>query len=440
MKLILVSNLYPNSIDPNRGLFNMHLMQALSQAGHDVEIIAPVAYFPGRDKAPPPVETIDTRPWTLDQMSNPAIEDPSLPSSVFSLQSPLPSLQSSPVFHPRYLYTPGFLIHHHWRFYRHAVAPLLSQILSNQEPRTKNEKQRTRNQAPPQKSLQSTVCSLQSSPSPHIILGFVYPDAVAMDAVCRKLGVSYSVLVLGSDFRIRMQQPKFRPLVLDCLKQAPLIFCPGQALANDMAAAGIDAARIHFFNNGVDPAIFFADSTPRANELLFVGNLLPVKAPERIINAFHALPDLRSGGMKLVMIGSGPLKATLQQTAAQLGIPEGQIEWTGAIPQTQLADRMRKAKLLCLCSRSEGMPNVVTEALACGTPVVATAVGEVPYMLNDQNGIAIPEAETEPDTVAQLSTAIAKALATTYDHATIAAATQHYRWARAADTITTAIQ
>jgi len=271
----------------------------------------------------------------------------------------------------------------------------------------------------------------------HVILGFVYPDAVAMDAVCRKLGVSYSVLVLGSDFRIRMRQPKFRPLVLNCLKQAPLVFCPGKALAKDMVEAGI--ANIHPFNNGVDPTLFFADNTPRTNELLFVGNLVPVKAPERIIHAFHAMTDLRPGGLKLVMIGSGPLGATLQQTAASLGIPEGQIEWAGAIPQTALANRMRKASLLCLCSRSEGMPNVVAEALACGCPVVATAVGEVPYMLNAQNGITVTQGETEQDTIQALAKAIQQATNTNYDHTAIAAATNQYRWANAAEGIAQAI-
>ena len=429
MKIVLISNLYPNTNEPCRGLYNMHLMQAMREAGHAVEIIAPTAYLPGRDKPPPLTET-----WN-----------------------------GIPVYHPRYYYTPGFFIQHHWRMYRHAVAPLLRRQTEGQRLKTEDREhspqrtQRTQSETqdllsprrgrdphPLQKSLQlgrrspakrgeggSSVFSLQSS-SPHVILGFIYPDAVAMAGVCRALGLPYSVRVHGSDFRIRMQQPRFRPLIMRCLEQAPQILCPGQALKADIEKAGIDPGKITCFNNGIDPAIFYADGTPRRNEILFVGNLVGVKAPERILAAFHALADLRSGGLRLVMIGAGPMRGGLEQQAARLKIPVDQIEWTGALPQQEVAQRMRQAKVLCLCSRSEGMPNVVTEALACGCPVVATAVGEIPYMLHADNGIIVPPQPGDSATIQSLTAALSQALATPYDPAAIAAGTSEYRWEMAA--------
>jgi len=377
-RLLFISNLYPNSREPYRGLFNMHLLHALRALGHPIEVIAPVAYFPGRDHPPPRTET-----W-----------------------------EGITVHHPRYFYTPGFWIQHHWRSYRHAVTPLLRQRLA------------TPNQEPPQKSLQSSL--------PHAILGFLYPDAVAMAEVCRALGIPYSVLSLGSDFRIRMQQPHFRPLVLDCLQRAPRIFCPGQALRNDIRQAGISGDKITHFDNGIDPANFYADDTPRRNEILFVGNLVGVKAPERLLAAFGALTDLRSGGLRLVMVGSGPLRDALERQAAGLGIGPDQIEWVGSLPQAEVARRMRQARVLCLCSRSEGMPNVVVEALACGCPVVATAVGEIPYMLHAGNGCILPPQTDDATLIPALTDALRQALGTPYDHAAIAAATTPYRWEHAA--------
>jgi glycosyltransferase involved in cell wall biosynthesis len=100
---------------------------------------------------------------------------------------------------------------------------------------------------------------------------------------------------------------------------------------------------------------------------------------------------------------------------------------------------MRQARLLCLCSHAEGMPNVVAEALACGCPVIATSVGEIPYMLHEQNGIIVDPAEEDSQTVARLSTALRQALHKDYDHTAIAAATSHYRWEHAARIISKAI-
>jgi teichuronic acid biosynthesis glycosyltransferase TuaC len=291
--IIFISNLYPNSREPGRGLFNMHLMEALRAAGHEIEVIAPVAYFPGRDQPPPQTET-----W-----------------------------HGIPVYHPRYLYTPGLLIHHHWRMYRKAVTPILRARIQTAGTQTADHRLQTTDNI-------SHPTSLASRPPPiHVILGFIYPDAVAMDAVCRAMQVPYSVRVSGSDFRIRMQQPRFRPLVLDTLRQAPRIFCPGQALKQDMQQAGIDADKILPFLNGIDPAIFYAGQTPRRNEILFAGNLVSVKAPGRLLEAFHDLADLRSQGLRLVIVGAGPLRKSLERVARKRGLAPHEIEWTGPLPQ-----------------------------------------------------------------------------------------------------------
>ncbi len=91
----------------------------------------------------------------------------------------------------------------------------------------------------------------------HIILGFIYPDAVALAPFCRKLQLDYSVLVLGSDFRLRTRQSKFKNLVMTTLHKSPLIFCPGLALKDDMTTDGIEGSKIIPFNNGVDCKLFY---------------------------------------------------------------------------------------------------------------------------------------------------------------------------------------
>jgi len=122
--------------------------------------------------------------------------------------------------------------------------------------------------------------------------------------------------------------------------------------------------------------------------ILFVGNLLDVKAPDRALAAFaelaSQLPDVR-----LDVVGDGPLRRRLERQVAGLGLSE-RVSFHGRQPPATVAEMMRKSACLCLPSRSEGMPNVVLEALACGTPVVATPVGEAPVLVRDGvNGFVV---------------------------------------------------
>ena len=132
----------------------------------------------------------------------------------------------------------------------------------------------------------------------------------------------------------------------------------------------------------------------REQSILFVGNLVGVKAPERVVASFAKVAGRRPG-LLLDIVGDGRLKKKLQKQIVQLGV-DNRVTLHGRQLPDKVADMMRAASCLCLTSRSEGMPNVVVEALACGTPVVATAVGEVPYLIRDGvNGLVVGRSNTE---------------------------------------------
>jgi glycosyltransferase involved in cell wall biosynthesis len=78
-----------------------------------------------------------------------------------------------------------------------------------------------------------------------------------------------------------------------------------------------------------------------------------------------------------MVIGAGPLRATLEEQARKLGLSD-RVRFLGSLPQEQLADWYRSADLFVLPSHSEGVPNVLLEASACGTPWVASRVGGIP--------------------------------------------------------------
>jgi glycosyltransferase involved in cell wall biosynthesis len=114
-----------------------------------------------------------------------------------------------------------------------------------------------------------------------------------------------------------------------------------------------------------------------------------------------AIAELNALGLKTTctVVGDGPLKEQLQETAQTLGVA-GQTVFAGVCADP--ADYLKKASFFVLPSRSEGMPNVLLEAMACGLPIIATSVGGIPDIIRDGcNGLVIA-----PDDVPALRLAL----------------------------------
>ncbi len=103
----------------------------------------------------------------------------------------------------------------------------------------------------------------------------------------------------------------------------------------------------------------------------------------------------------------------------------------GWVNRDRLADLMTAADVFCLASFTEGWPNVVNEALACGTPVVATRVGAVPQMLPSEDYGSIVPARN----VAALEEALGRALARSWDRDRIAAWGRSRSWDTVAEEV-----
>src|SRR3546814_12112350 len=92
---------------------------------------------------------------------------------------------------------------------------------------------------------------------------------------------------------------------------------------------------------------------------------------------------------RLAFVGDGPARSALARRRDEHGLGE-RVILAGARPHAELATWMQAADLLCLPSHSEGVPNVVLEAMSCGLPVVATPVGGIPELLPALSGILGP--------------------------------------------------
>jgi len=121
---------------------------------------------------------------------------------------------------------------------------------------------------------------------------------------------------------------------------------------------------------------------PACDYLLFVGNLLPVKNPLLLIKAWEqARATNPERELRLLMIGAGPMEAEIRAESERAGLAKS-LELLGRRPPDEVAGYMRAAGALVLSSHNEGVPNVVLEAFASGVPVVSTDVGGISEVLN----------------------------------------------------------
>jgi len=163
-------------------------------------------------------------------------------------------------------------------------------------------------------------------------------------------------------------------------------------------AHGAPRERVHVIRNGIDTGVFHPGEVPHRQDggpvrIGAVGRLIPVKGFDVLIEAARRLtPDLDA---EYVVVGEGPERAALERAAE--GLP---VTFPGGLhAPSAVADFLRTLDVFVLPSRSEGLPNVVLEAAACGLPVVSTRAPGI-------EGAAADTVLVEPDDVAGLAEAL----------------------------------
>ena len=117
--------------------------------------------------------------------------------------------------------------------------------------------------------------------------------------------------------------------------------------------------------------------TDAGGPLVFAGRLVEQKNPQMLV---EVLSHLRDEGARLLVVGDGPLGAAMRTRAEALGL-QGRIEFCGALPHEATLEALARGAVLVLPSLWEGLPIVLLEAMAIGVPVVASAVGGVPEIV-----------------------------------------------------------
>jgi len=132
-----------------------------------------------------------------------------------------------------------------------------------------------------------------------------------------------------------------------------------------------------------------------------VGNIEKVKGVDVLIDTMQSL----NKDVYLLLVGSGRLKNSLQSKVRRLKLGN-RVAFLGTKPHSEVPLWMNAANLFCLPSRNEGCPNVILEALACGTPVVASRIGGIPELIKNKELGAL----TSPGNISELSQGIKEAL------------------------------
>lgn len=264
---------------------------------------------------------------------------------------------------------------------------------------------------------------------------WLYPDGYAALLASQKLGLPLTIKVHGSDVLKLGQDPARKALLHKTITRAQSLIAVSKHLKETLIQMGASEDRIQVVGNGVNSDLFHpADRLelrkklnldPERKLALFVGNLDPVKGIGYALKALAKTPEL-----DLVLIGQGSLLGSLKAEAAKLKISQ-RVTFALAKPHETVAQYMQASDFLLLPSLSEGEPNVILEALSTGRPVVASRVGGIPALMQDQEqGFLV-----KPQNPDELAKAFKKVIAKNFSEDALVDSVKDRSWQKSAERI-----
>ena len=260
---------------------------------------------------------------------------------------------------------------------------------------------------------------------------YFYPDGAAAAMVAEEFGKPFVVTARGADVNVLPAFAGPRRALLQAASKADAVIAVAGALKKKLIALGVYENKITVLRNGVDLETFRPSDRAAIRKrmglsgrvLASVGRLTPHKGHDLAIEALQDLP-----GTTLLIAGEGEARQKLEKRAAQCGV-EKRVRFLGAVPHAALKDVYSAADILILASSREGWPNVLLEAMACGTPCIAADVDGVCEVIRRPQAGRLLKAQT--------AKAVAGAAETVFDNPPCRAATRAYAeghgWEETAD-------
>lgn len=217
---------------------------------------------------------------------------------------------------------------------------------------------------------------------------YLYPEGVAAALLGLWFDRPVVLTVLGDDV---ITLPRFRlprRMILWAVGRAAGVTTVCQALKDRLVEVGAPEEKIRVVLHGVDLEQFRPVDREAVRRrlglsgkvLLAVGHVTKRKGQHLAVQALPHLP-----GTTLLIAGDGWMEASLREMARDLGVAD-RVRFLGNVEHEALRDYYGAADALVLASSREGIANVLIESMACGTPVIATAVWGTP------EAVSVPEA------------------------------------------------
>ena len=181
------------------------------------------------------------------------------------------------------------------------------------------------------------------------------------------------------------------------MQRANIVLPVSDDLRKHIEAYGIKA-KFQVVPNVVNTAFFYplakrSYKSAGIKKLLWVGLLTPKKGVPYLLEALSQLKDRRDD-FALDIVGDGPNRAEYEQIVAELGLSD-RVKFHGLKSKSEVAEFMRRCDFFVLPSIWENLPVVLIEALASGKPVIASRVGGIPEMINDEVGCLVPPKDVD---------------------------------------------
>ncbi len=250
---------------------------------------------------------------------------------------------------------------------------------------------------------------------------WIFPAGTMARIISKKYKIPFIISLMGSDVNRLLKGTSSWKSARTLLLKANRVTAVTDDLFKKCASLNIniEQAKKTLIDNIYDTRNFIIKDRKHVKNLLgledrdkilfFAGGLIPVKNVNVLIEAFSHVVKTNYN-LSLFIAGSGSEEGNLKRLVLENNIREN-VKFLGPLVSEDLINYYNAADLFCLPSKSEGLPNVIVEALFCGTPVVASSVGGIPTIIKPgENGFLV-----EPNSVYELADKINEGLCINWD-------------------------
>lgn len=260
---------------------------------------------------------------------------------------------------------------------------------------------------------------------------YYYPDGVAAALLAAWFKKPLTITARGTDLNLIPEYWLPRQFIRWTARRAQASIGVCAALTDVLRQWGIDDRKLHVMRNGVDlqrfrplePSAMRAELGLKGEPLLLsVGHMNERKGHHIAIDALASLLPIHPGA-HLVVVGDGEERERLVAQARHLGLTD-RVVFAGAVPNAELLRWYSAATVFLLGSSREGWPNVLLESMACGTPVVATAIWGTPEVVR----LPVAGRLAQERSGASLAASVADLIAAGIDRAAVRRYAEGFSW------------